>query len=65
MKNMMISKALLKCLHEKKYAELPSSLGGKFDINIAYQVAKEICEARNLQGEKLEGIKVGLSLIHI
>ena len=62
---MSISKTLLKCLYEKKYAELPSSLDGKFDIKIAYQVAMEICEARDLQGEKLEGIKVGFTNMNI
>ena len=65
MKNMSTSKRLLKCLYEKKYAELPSSLDGKFDIKIAYQVAMEICEARDLQGEKLEGIKVGFTNMNI
>ena len=65
MKNMSISKTLLKCLHEKTYTKLPSSFGRKFDINAAYQVAMEICEARNLQGEKLEGIKVGFTNMNI
>ena len=65
MKNMSISKTLLKCLHEKKYADLPSSLGRRFDIDAAYQVAIEICEARTLQGEQLEGIKIGFTNMNI